>query len=85
MQREATRTATMTDVTTTKIRVGRFEVLKHTSSSATENTAILSCKVEGDHKVPSKKGPRKRQTYAHISSSQGRLRIMAIGSRPNLR
>lgn len=76
----------MTEVTAIKIRVGRFEVPKHTSSSATKNITILSYKVEGegDHKVSSKKGPRKRQTYAHISSAQGRLKIMAIGSKPNL-
>lgn len=76
----------MTDVTATKIRVGRFDVPKHTSSNATKNITILSheVEVEGDHKVNSNKDPRKRQTYAHISSAQGRLKIMAIGSRPNL-
>lgn len=42
-----TRTATMTDVTATKIRVGRFEMPKHASSSATKNITILSYGFEG--------------------------------------
>jgi hypothetical protein len=42
-----TRTATMTDVTAIKIRVDRFEMPKHTSSSATKNITILSYGFEG--------------------------------------
>jgi len=54
------RTVIITEVTATKIRVDRFEMRKHTSSSATKNITI-----------------------AHISSAQGRLKMMAIGSSPN--
>jgi len=68
-------TATMTEVTTTKICIDKFELRKNTSSSAMKNITILSYGVggEGNHKNELNEGPWRRQTYAHISSAQGRL------------
>ena len=83
------RTPTIAEVTATKIRVDMFGMQKHTSRSATKNLNITTLSYgverEGYRKISSKKGARRQQTYAHISSAQGRLKIMIIGSSPNLR
>jgi hypothetical protein len=74
------RAATRTDMIETEIRVPRFEILKQKINSAMKNITILSTGEVHE------RDPRKKLevTYDHISSAHGRLRIIAIGSRPNV-
>jgi hypothetical protein len=76
------RVAKMTDEIATKVRVEVFEILKQKSNSAMKKITILSKKrgfiTEAQHLE------RQEMTYDHISNAQGRLKIMAIGSRPKI-
>jgi len=75
-----TRAATRTDMIETEIRVARFEILKQKSNSAMKNITILSTG-ESFHERESRR--ELEMTYDHISNAHGRLRMIAIGSRPN--
>jgi hypothetical protein len=75
--------ATSAVITVTKPRVAVFEIVKHKSSNAMENITIL--RRESRTRYEPKVIPGRREmTYDHISKAYGRLRIMAIGSRPNV-
>ena len=74
----------MTDVTAEKIRVRGFEILKQNNSSAIENVTILFRDVS-EHKSAPTNFNILWKTYAHINSAHGRLKIIAIGSRPKIR
>jgi hypothetical protein len=78
------RAVTITPATAEKIRVNGFEILKQNNSSAIANITILSPSIRG--RKSARRGFDIRQmTYAHISSAHGRLKIIAIGSKPNNR
>ena len=63
----------------TQIRVAGFEILKQKSNSAIKKSTILSTK----NRFYERELRRKLEmTYDHISKAHGRLRIIAIGSRP---
>ena len=78
------RVTTMTDMVATEVRVEAFEILKQKNNSATKKITALS--KEGFQKreqsATSGKARDDAMTYDHISNAQGRLKIMAIGSRP---
>lgn len=70
----------MTDMTATETRVEVFEIVKQKSSSAMKKVTIL---IAGVHKhEPRVTSGRKETTYDHINKAQGRLKAIAIGSRP---
>jgi hypothetical protein len=72
------RVATRTDMIVTKVRVETFEILKQRSNRAMEKMTILT--TEGFHKrEPS---VTFREAYDHINNAQGRLKLIAINSRP---
>jgi hypothetical protein len=74
-----------TDEIATKIRVGEFEILKQKSNSATKNNTILRTEVGFHIREPNSYNIwGQEMTYDHIRSAQGRLKIMAIGSRPKI-
>ena len=74
------RAATRTDMIETEIRVARFEILKQKSNSAMEKITILSTRGRFHEREPRREP---EITYDHISNAHGRLRMIAIGSRPN--
>jgi hypothetical protein len=74
------RATTRTDMTETEIRVAEFEILKQKSNNAMKKITILSAVVRFHEREPRKV----ETTYDHISNAHGRLRIIAIGSRPNV-
>jgi len=65
----------------TTARVEVFEILKQKSNNATKNVIILPT---GEKFVNKSHLGCKRTTYDHISKAQGRLKTMAIGSRPKI-
>jgi hypothetical protein len=73
------RAATRTDMIETQIRVAWFEMLKQKSNSAMKKIRILSTGERFHEREPRRKLD---MTYDHISNAHGRLRIIAIGSRP---
>jgi hypothetical protein len=73
------RTTTRADMAETTVRVEVFEILKEKSNNATKNSIILST---GEKFVNMSSLGGKRTTYDHISKAHGRLKIIAIGSRP---
>jgi len=73
------RAATRTDMIETEIRVAGFEILKQKSNSAMKKITILSTGERSYEREPRRK---LEMTYDHISNAHGRLRIIAIGSRP---
>ena len=75
-----TRVAIRTDMIETEIHVERFEILKQKSNRAMKKIIILFTVEEFHEHEPRRKF---RMTYDHISNAHGRLRIIAIGSRPN--
>jgi hypothetical protein len=68
----------------TKIRVGAFEILKQKSNSAMKNITILSPRRNFINVNRVQRLRRQKMTYDHMSNAQGRLKIMAIGSRPKI-
>jgi hypothetical protein len=73
-----------TDMIATKIRVGIFEILKQKSNSAMKNITILSPKTNFINMNRVQRLETQKMTYDHMSNAQGRLKIMAIGSRPKI-
>jgi hypothetical protein len=73
------RAATRADMIETEIRVARFEILKQKSNSAMKKITTLSTEERLHEREPRRK---LEMTYDHISNAHGRLRIIAIGSRP---
>jgi hypothetical protein len=73
------RADTRADMIETEIRVARFEISKQKSNSAMKKITILSTRERFHEHEPRKK---LEMTYDHISNAHGRLRIIAIGSRP---
>jgi hypothetical protein len=69
------------DIAMTEIRVALFDMVKQKSNSARKNVAMLS-QEEGVHKRLSESNPPKAGTYDHMSNAHGRLKTIAIGSRP---
>jgi hypothetical protein len=78
------RAVTITAATAEKIRVNGFEILKQNNSSAIANITILSPNIRG-RKSARRTFDKWQVTYAHISSAQGRLKIIAMGSKPKNR
>ena len=74
------RAAKMTDEIATKIRVKGFEILKQKSNSPMKKITILSSRTDFMNQAQHQE--RQEMTYDHISKAQGRLKIIAIGSRP---
>jgi len=75
------RTTTTTDMTETTVRVEVFEILTQKSNNATKNVTILPT---GEKFVNMSCLGGKRTAYDHISKAHGRLKIIAIGSRPKI-
>jgi hypothetical protein len=75
------RTAMMADITETTVRVEVFEILTQKSNNATKNIIILPT---GEKFMNMSRLGGKRTAYDHISKAHGRLKIIAIGSRPNI-
>jgi hypothetical protein len=73
------RAATRDDMIETEIRVAGFEILKQKSNSAMKKITILST---GKRLHDCEPRRQLEMTYDHISNAHGRLRIIAIGSRP---
>jgi hypothetical protein len=73
------RATTRTDAIETEIRVARFEILMQKSNSAMKKVTILTIGETFHEPKPKRKLD---MTYDHISNAHGRLRIIAIGSRP---
>ena len=73
------RAATKTDMIETEIRVARFEILKQKSNRAMKKITILPTGGRFHEREPTRK---LETTYDHISNAHGRLRTIAIGSRP---
>ena len=76
-----TRAVTRTDMIETQIRVAGFEILKQKSNSAMEKITILLTGKRCHECEPRRK---LKMTYDHISNAHGRLRIIAIDSRPKI-
>ena len=69
-------------MTETQIRVAGFEILKQKSNNAMKNITILYTRNSFHEREPSGK---LETTYDHISNAHGRLKMIAIGSRPKTR
>lgn len=79
----ATRMAIMADIAAREIRVDVFDMVKQKSNSVMKNITILIRNVEGSRKYEVDLTSRRRvMTYDHMRSAHGRLKMIAIGSRP---
>ena len=75
------RATTRADVRPTIICAKRFEVTKQKHNNATENVTILWGRSSSVH-IGKIRSQRQETTYDHMSSAHGRLKTIAIGSRP---
>ena len=79
----ATKMATMTDIAVREICVDVFDMVKQKSNSVIKNVTILLRSVERSCKYEAKLTSRRwAMIYGHMRSAHGRLKMIAIGSRP---
>ena len=78
----ATRMVTMTDIAVREMHVDVFDMVIQKSNSVMKNITIL-LSVKGSRKYEVKLTSTWRaMTYDHMRSAHGRLKMIAIGSRP---
>ena len=79
----AMKMATMTDIAVREIHVDVFDMVIQKSNSVMKNITILLRSVKGSCKYEVKLTSTWRaMTYDHMRSAHGRLKMIAIGSRP---